>query len=126
MHRSSKTILGAAAALVLVLAGCGDDDRGLPVADAGGDFSVAVGDAPTFDGCASTGDIVNYAWTIRETPSNMSDDVNKPLREQEEGCEFTLESNMIVDEIGTWVIELEVSDDQGATSTDTVQVEVGE
>ena len=116
----------AAGALVLAVgaAACSDDDRGLPVAVAPEDFSVPVGEAPTFDGCASTGEIVNYAWTLRETPSNMADDVNKPLREQEESCEFTLESNMIVDEVGTWVIELEVSDAQGTASTDTVRVEV--
>ncbi len=124
--RSRRIMFTGAAVVALAAAACGDDDRGLPVAVAPQDFSVAVGEAPTFDGCESTGEIVNYAWTIRETPSNMDDDVNKPLREQEENCEFTLESNMIVDEIGTWVIELEVTDAEGTASTDTVRVEVTE
>ncbi len=124
--RSRRMVSIGVGALAVLAAACSDDDRGLPVAVAPEDFTVAVGEAPTFDACASTGEIVNYAWTIRETPSNMVDDVNKPLREQEEGCEFTLESNMVVDEIGTWVIELEVSDADGTTSTDTVRVEVTE
>lgn len=125
MRSRGALFIGAAAVAFLVVA-CSDDDRGLPVAVAPDDFSVAVGEAPTFDACESTGEIVNYAWTIRETPSNMDDDVNKALREQEESCEFMLESNMIVDEIGTWVIELEVSDADGTSSTDTVRVEVTE
>ena len=124
--RSRRIMCTGVAAVALAATACSDDDRGLPVAVAPQDFSVAVGEAPTFDGCESTGEIVNYAWTIRETPSNMDDDVNKPLREQEESCEFTLESNMIVDEIGTWVIELEVADAEGTSSTDTVRVEVTE
>jgi hypothetical protein len=33
---------------------------------------------------------------------------------------------MVVDEIGLWKVELEVSDDAGNTSTDTVLVEVME
>ena len=33
-------------------------------ANAGDDFAVKMEEAPTFDGCSSTGDIVNYKWTV--------------------------------------------------------------
>ena len=123
--RPRGMILIGAAALAVGLPACGDDDdRGLPVAVAGDDFSIAVGEAPTFDGCESSGEIVNYAWTIRETPSDMEDDIDKAIRELDENCSFTLENTMVVDEIGTWVVELEVSDADGTTSTDTLRVEV--
>jgi hypothetical protein len=93
-------------------------------ANAGADFSVKVGVAPIFDGCASTGEIVNYHWEIIEAPDKMSDDVGKMIREIDPNCSFTLDANMGVDEIGEWVIELEVSDSNGNTSTDTVLVDV--
>ncbi len=122
--RAGRATSGVAAvAVLLAAAGCGDDDEDLS-ANAGDDFSVEVGVAPTFDGCDSNGNIVNYAWTIVSTPSNMAEDVGKALREQDENCSFTLEAAMIVDEVGEWTIELEVTDGDGATSTDTVVVDV--
>jgi hypothetical protein len=95
-------------------------------ANAGEDFSVRVGESPAFDGCASMGDIVNYRWKILEAPDNMPEDVGKIIREVDNNCSFTLTNAMVVDEIGLWKVELEVSDDAGNTSTDTVLVEVME
>ena len=110
---------------LIAVAGCGDDDEDLR-ADAGDDFSVTVGSSPTFDGCGSEGDIVNYAWSIESTPSKMAEDEGKAIREEDENCSFTLEAAMIVDEVGEWTIALEVTDAGGATSTDTVVVDVTE
>ncbi len=104
------------------LAGCGDDDS--LKADAGDDFSVDVGAPPAFDGCSSTGDIVNYQWVIRQTPADMSDDVDKPIRDSSADCSFTLEESMAVNEIGNWVVELTVTDAGGDSSSDTVTVTV--
>ena len=120
-----RSLTASLACLGLVVAGCGDDDDTLE-ADAGDDFSVTVGEAPDFDGCGSSGDIVNYEWVIIEAPSSMTDDVGKPLREVDDQCSFTLESAMVVDEVGGWVIELTVTDAGGASSTDSVQVDVVE
>lgn len=120
MRRTSGVV--AVLAAVLVIGACGSD--GDPVADAGDDFSIAVGQSPTFDGCGSDGDIDNYRWVIIEAPSLMEDDANKPLRDIDSACTFTLEAAMEVQEIGTWVIELTVSDAAGATSSDRVTVEV--
>ncbi len=93
-------------------------------ANAGADFSVKVGESPTFDGCASTGEIVNHKWTIIDAPDKMSSDAGKVIRENDPNCSFTLGAEMGVDEVGEWIIELEVRDAEGNTNTDTVRVEV--
>ena len=113
----------AAAALVLpaAVAACGG---GLS-ADAGDDFTVILGEAPVFDGCDSSGDLISYTWTIVEAPADMSEDVGKVLRQSIGECSFTLESNMEVADVGEWTIELLATD--GVTeSTDTVTVTVTE
>lgn len=93
-------------------------------ANAGADFNVKMGESPTFDGCASTGEIVNYRWTIPSAPDKMPGDAGKVIRETDPNCSFTLGAEMGVDEVGEWVIELEVRDAEGNTNTNTVQVEV--
>ena len=123
MSSRRRTAALASVAALVVAASCGDDDEDLS-ADAGDDFSVTVGANPEFDGCGSTGNIVNYAWTVQETPSMMAEDVGKPIREEDENCSFTLEAAMLVDEVGQWTIQLEVTDSEGSTSTDTVVVDV--
>ncbi len=108
--------------LALIAAGCGGDAS--LSADAGDDVTISVGEAPTFDGCDSDGDIANYRWTIVETPPARSADVGKVLRETEANCSFTLENAMLSEEVGTWVVELLVTDaDQGSLDTVTVVVE---
>lgn len=110
-----------ATAVALMIAGCGDN--GGPTADAGADFSVSVGDVPSFDGCASTGDIENYQWTIVRGPDEA--DAGKLLRETMSDCAFELESSMVIDDVGEWTIELSVTDGS-ASSTDQVVVQVVE
>jgi hypothetical protein len=93
-------------------------------ANAGQDFSVIVGTSPTFDGCASRGDIVNYRWTIVDAPDSNPGDVGKVIRELSVDCLFSLESLMEIEEVGDWGVELEVRDTGGSTDTDTVVVSV--
>lgn len=109
--------------ILSVLLGACESESSLN-ADAGDDFSVKVGSSPYFDGCASTGDIVNYRWRILESPDNMPEDVGKIIREVDSDCSFTLTAEMVVDEVGPWKIELEVRDSADNTSSDTVIVEV--
>ena len=117
-----KVIL-IAFSIVMTLAGCGSGAVELR-ADAGADFSVAVGESPTFDGCASTGQIVNYKWTIMAPPDAMADDKDKVIREMEPNCSFTLEAVMDLKEMGQWLVELEVSDADGNNATDTLTITV--
>ena len=107
-----------------MLAGCQGGGSAPLQANAGQDFTVKVGQPPTFDGCASTGEIANYKWTITGAPEQMASDAGKIIREVDANCSFRLEANMGVDEAGDWTIELEVRDSGGNTSTDTVQVKV--
>lgn len=120
-----RRMFGMAVVLVVILvaAGCGDSDDGLR-ADAGADFAITVGGSPTFDGCGSEGSIDNYRWVIIEAPDIMEGDDGKVIREVEPSCSFTLEAAMEAEEAGTWVVELTVTDDGGATSVDTVRVDV--
>ena len=111
-------------AICAMAVGCGGGAVSGLVANAGADFSVAVGEAPKFDGCASAGSIVNYKWTIVTAPSGMAKDAGKVLREVNASCSFTLESEMGLQEVGEWVIQLEVRDAGGNTATDTVTVTV--
>lgn len=118
---AAKALIGALATgalLMALIAGCGSS---APSADAGSDFSISVGQAPTFDGCGSSGDSLSYSWTIVGAPSDMADDVGKALREPESACSFTLESEMVVADEGVWEIELTVTDGTDS-STDRVEV----
>lgn len=109
---------------VFLVACSGDADP--LTANAGDDFSVKMGEQPRFDGCASTGNIVNYKWTIVSAPDEMSEDAGKEIREIEPNCAFTLDAQMGVDEVGTWEIQLEIEDEAGNTAVDTVNVTVTE
>ena len=117
-------LFGTSAVLsVMLLAGaCGGGNE--LRADAGADLAIVVGDSPTFDGCGSSGQIQNYQWVIIEAPDLMEGDAGKPIREIESSCSFTLDATMDIQEVGTWVVELTVSDSDGNTSADTVTVEV--
>jgi hypothetical protein len=116
-------LCGIVLALSLLTA-CGEAET--LQADAGDDFSIPVGEQPTFDGCGSTGGIVNYKWTIISAPPGMMEDEGKVIREVDMNCSFTLDAEMGVDEVGLWEIELEISDEAGKTNTDQVTVEVTE
>ncbi len=73
--------------LALVIVACGSGPA--LNADAGTDFDVPMGEAPSFDGCASQGDIVDYGWTIVSTPGDMTADEGKALRATDSNCSFT-------------------------------------
>ena len=106
-----------AAVVAIALTAC----RSEPLkADAGPDFSVAVDATPRFNGCSSTGDIVNYEWTILSPPPQAPGEVGKVIRDGDASCAFTLERPLQYQDIGVWLIELEASDSWGNTSTDTV------
>ena len=110
--------------LGLLLIGCGENNP--LAANAGEDFAIQVGEAPTFDGCASTGNIGNYRWTIIEAPPEMAEDNGKIIRDVDTNCSFSLDAAMGLKEVGNWVIELEVSNSVGRRDTDRVIVTVNE
>jgi len=108
------------AAIGLLASACTADSSSLS-SDAGDDFSVAVGEAPEFDGCGSSGEIENYEWVIVDGPN--PDDAGKPLRTELVDCSFTLENTMVIEDVGEWTIELTISNsDIEASDRVTVQV----
>lgn len=113
--------------LALLLTACGDEDKPESLkANAGEDFGVKVGEAPTFDACKSTGDIQNFRWIILQAPETKAADNGKVIRANESNCRFTLEDTMVIEELGQWVIQLEIEDADGKKTTDTVTVTVTE
>jgi len=121
--RAGLRLLVLGACIALLAAACGDDADSL-TADAGPDFTIAVGAVPSFDGCDSAGDITNYKWVVRSAPPNMASDVGKVLREVFNECSFSLVNSMVTDEVGEWTIELVVTDAEGNSRTDSVLVAV--
>jgi ABC-type transport system substrate-binding protein/PKD repeat protein len=84
-----------------------------PVADAGPDQTVTVGDEVTFDGSGSSdsdGTIANYTWTF------TYDGVAEELYDESPTFDFDI--------VGTYTVTLNVTDDDGATDTDTMTVTV--
>lgn len=120
---STGATISALVVVCSTLMACGSDGESLK-ADAGEDHNVPVGSSPDFDGCGSTGDIVNYQWVIVDAPPGVEEDEGKVLRQTMAECAFTIDANMEVDEAGPWVVELTVSDADGSTSSDTVTVTV--
>jgi hypothetical protein len=111
--------LGLVLLVASVAASCGGDSLR---ADAGDDFAVAVGESPEFDGCDSVGDIKQYEWIIRQAPASGGD-VSDMTLSATGGCSHVVDP-MTIDDIGSWTIELIVTDDQGNTSSDEVVVSV--
>ena len=97
------------AAIGLFASACTSDASAVS-SNAGTDFAVTVGEAPEFDGCASTpvDEIENFEWVIVEGPN--PDDVGKALRAEQATCSFILENTMVIEDVGQWTIELTVTD----------------
>lgn len=85
------------------------EDKTAPVADAGDNKTVGVGEEFTLDGSGSTDDvsIVSYEW-------NLGDGVT------ETGEKITYS----YDEVGEYDVTLTVTDQAGNTDSDTVRIEV--
>ncbi|HEX7079756.1 MAG TPA: PKD domain-containing protein [Gammaproteobacteria bacterium] len=87
-----------------------------PVADAGDDQSVEVGDTVQLDGSGSfdaDGDALTFAWSLTVTPAGsaaaLSDDA-------------AVAPTFVADEAGTYVAQLIVSDGELASDPDTVVI----
>ena len=119
----SKWFLSVTLLLTLLITVAACQGTSEVVADAGLDFDVQSGEAPTFDGCSSTGDITTYQWKISEAPGDMEESVGNIIH-SDSSCSFTLGAEMGVDDMGRWAIELTVIDGEGNQATDTVVVEV--
>lgn len=103
--------------LLILLAACGKNTASYdPVADAGPDQLVLVGDTVTLDGSGSSdfdGEIVSYTWWVIGGPESTTAALTS------DGATATITPDVV----GSYVIALKVIDDQGNESVvDVVNV----
>ncbi len=114
--------------MVLTLAGCALATKAPPVANAGPDITVRVGQTASFDGSSSVdldgGKIVYYHWSIRAAPEERQDEVGRVLQEGEGAAVCTADLAMNEVNLGQWTIELRVTDDEGQSATDEMMLTV--
>ena len=126
LHQMHQRILCPALALIfgltLSLSGCALATKAPPVANAGPDIVVRVGQTVSFDGSSSVdldgGQIVYYHWRITAAPEGRETEVDRVLREGDDAAVWTTEWLTGEEDLGEWVIELTVTDDEGQSATD--------
>lgn len=104
------------------LAGCALATKAPPVANAGPDILVHVGETVSCDGSSSAdldgGKIVFYRWTVAAAPEGREDEVGTILAEGASATICKLAHPLGKEDVGEWIIELEVTDDDGQSATD--------
>ena len=130
LHQMHQRILCPGLALIfgltLSLSGCAIATKAPPVANAGPDIVVHVGETVSFDGSSSVdldgGQIVYYQWRITAAPEGRETEVDRVLREGENAAVWTTESPILEEDLGEWVMELTVTDDEGQSATDDMKL----
>jgi len=87
-----------------------------PVAEAGPDQTVHTGLSAALDGSNSSdpdGDALTYEWSVLSRPAGSTADVSDPS---------AVNPSLAPDMAGNYVIQLIVTDEHGATGTDTLTV----
>lgn len=111
-----------ASASVLLLSGCGGGSSSTPsnrapVADAGNDITQAIQSSPVaLDATGSSdpdADGLTFRWEIGAQPASAETELDDPASAQ---------PSFVATEPGEYVFELEASDPDGLSSTDTVTV----
>ena len=116
------------ALLALALTGCALATKAPPRAYAGPDVTVRIGERATYDGSQSVdldgGRIVYYKWYIMGAPEGREHQIGVVIREGEDAASWTTPTPMGEDDLGQWVIELKVTDDEGQSATDDLLLRV--
>jgi hypothetical protein len=116
------------AIIVVALTGCALATKAPPRADAGPDLTVHVGDTVSYDGSSSVdldgGNIVYYRWTVASAPEGREEKTGRLLHEGEDAAVWSSESPLVEQDLGEWVIELRVTDDEGQSATDDLALTV--
>jgi hypothetical protein len=113
--------------LGVALMGCALATKAPPVANAGRDIIVHVGQEVTFDGSSSVdldgGEIVYYQWKVTAAPEEREEETDRVLQEADVSV-YTTDLAMNEDNVGQWTIELRVTDDEGQSATDEMKLTV--
>ena len=116
------------ATVVLTLTGCALATKAPPRAYAGPGISARVGQTVSFDGSQSVdldgGEIVYYQWKVTAAPEGREEEIGRALREGADAAVWTSETALTDEDVGEWVIELKVTDDEGQSATDDLVVTV--
>ena len=114
--------------LAVLLSGCALATKAPPVANAGPDVTVRIGERASYDGSGSLdldgGQVVYYHWRIAGAPEGREDEIGKVLREGADAAIWTSDTAATQEDLGDWVIELKVTDDEGQSATDDMTVTV--
>jgi hypothetical protein len=117
------SILGGAA-----LTGCALATKAPPLANAGSDLIVHVGEMVSCDGSLSIdldgGKIIYYHWRITATPEGREEEVGRVLHEGEDAVSCPTDLLPGSEDVGEWIIELRVTDDEGQSATDDLSLTV--
>jgi hypothetical protein len=114
--------------VIILLAGCSLATKVPPVANAGPDVTIHVGEPILLDGSLSYdpdgGRIVNYDWQIVGTPEGREERRGEMLVEGNQEPVWT--SPWIAREVdlGQWIIRLQATDDESDIATDDLVVTI--
>jgi hypothetical protein len=110
------------------LAGCALATKAPPVAKAGPDVTVHVGEMLACDGSSSVdldgGKIVYYQWRISAAPEGRENELGRILREGQDAATCPPGLLLNSEDLGEWLIELKVTDDEGQSATDDLVLTV--
>lgn len=114
-------------AFTLLVAGCSLATKVPPVANAGPDVTIHIGQPILLDGSLSYdpdgGRIVRYDWQIVETPEGREERQEEML----EGNQEPVWSGPWIageEDLGEWIIRLWAIDDEGKAATDDLVVTI--
>lgn len=123
-----KPILPLLTVLALLVTGCALITKAPPRANAGPDLTVRIGEKVSYDGSQSVdlngGRIVYYKWYIMGAPEGREDQIGVVLREGEDAATWTTPEPVGEKDLGQWVIELKVTDEEGQSATDDLTLTV--
>ena len=126
--RIAPPILALLISLGVALTGCALATKAPPLANAGPDILVHVGETVSCDGSSSVdldgGNIVFFRWTVAAAPERREDEVGTILANGADAMICTLDLPLGEENVGEWIIELEVTDDEGQSSTDDLALSV--
>ncbi len=114
--------------ITLLLAGCSLATKVPPVANAGPDVTIDIGQPILLDGSLSYdpdgGRIVNYDWLIVGTPEGREERRGEMLVEGNQESVWTSPWIAREEDWGQWIIRLQATDDEGDTATDDLVVTI--